>query len=99
MSDREVIIYWKNIQFDVVLSREMIWPFAMAFGEEFAKNDSYSGERSLRPIDSYLSLGIDFHVRVSVCISREQEFYDFLRRFSQEHNLPIREEGLKPGRS
>ena len=96
MSNRDVIIYWKNIQFDVVLPVDKVWDFALAFGEAFALNDSHQG-RIPSVIDKYDYHPNGYHVWVSVWVNKEQQFYDFLRDFCSKQGLSVREKDLKPG--
>ncbi len=94
--DREVIIYWKSIQFTVTIPEELVWTFALAFGEEFACDDTHYG-RVPAKIDSYNYHPNGYHVKVSVWLPKEQKFYDFLEKFCKENNLPVRKKDLKPG--
>jgi len=93
----QVIIYWKRIQFQVCLPEDKVWPFAMAFGKEFAKEDAIEGGMVYPTMDQYFIQGRGYHVLVSVHVSEEEKFYKFLRNFCQQHRLPVRESDLKPG--
>ena len=92
MAKDRVLIYCKNIQFNVILPNNMVWPFASEFGKKFKQSND-----SPKPIDGYSSLGNCFTVQVSVHILKEREFYEFLRSFCQKHKLPVRKEDLQPG--
>ena len=91
----EVIIYWKNIQFDVILPENKVWPFVLAFGEKFA----LPPDSSPRQIEGFFPQGFGYCVQAGVHVSEEQKFYNFLRAFCQEHGLPVREDDLRPGQS
>jgi len=97
---KQVIIYWKNIQFCVVIPQEKIYNFIAAFGEEF-KIDCHDDpcDKMPKPIDRYEPHQAGWHIWVSVHVSQEQKFYDFLARFCEKEYLPLRQDDLKPGQS
>jgi len=94
--NKEVIIYWKSIQLTVIIPEELVWVFALAFGKEFACDDSHCGWTPAK-MDSYRYHPNGYHVKVSVWVPQEQKFYDFLEKFCKENNLPVRKKDLKPG--
>jgi hypothetical protein len=88
----------KNIQFDLLIPYESVWPFALAFGEEFGIESPEIGNVP-KPIDSYYWIGgPGWHVHVSVPLSEEKRFYNFLRFFCQKEGLPVKKGDLKPSR-
>lgn len=92
--NREVIIYWKSIQFEVVLPEDKVWPFALAFGEEFSCEDSHAG-RVLATLDEYFAHPNGYHVKVHVWAREEIKFYTFLENFCKQHGLPVRKKDLQ----
>jgi len=94
MPTNQVMIYTKSIQFDVVLPENLVWAFAKAFGVRFGGEDADDP----KTIDRYFFQGMEqVHTFVSVNVTKEQMFYDFLRSFCDEHNILMREEDLEPG--
>jgi len=95
MGANEVRIYSKHIQFDVVLQRENVWAFMLAFGEEFTTHLHGVGTVP-SPVDGYYHHQTGYHVQVSVHTEEVQKFNNFLRGFCQTHNLFLRESDLVP---
>ncbi|MFA6514134.1 MAG: hypothetical protein WCT50_02480 [Patescibacteria group bacterium] len=94
IEDNEVIIYSKQLKLDVVIPKDKVWDFALAFGEAFKVKEIHSSEEP-KAIDGYYSHPFGYHVQVTVHISEEQKFYKFLAEFCRKEGLPVREEDLK----
>lgn len=94
VKDREVIIYSKHLKLDVVIPKDKVWNFVLAFGEAFKVKEVHSSEEP-KAIDGCYFHPFGYHVQVTVRVSEEQKFYNFLAEFCQNEGLPVREEDLK----
>jgi len=84
-----VEVYEKKIQFDLLIPYEFVWTFALAFGEEWGRDDDEIGNVP-KPIDGYYwEGGPGWHVQVSVPVSEEKRLYNFLRSFCEKEGLPV----------
>ena len=90
MSKEKLTIYWKSIQFDVCLPKDLVWPFVQEFGVKFSSEDG-----TPESVDRIFFQG-GYHIKASVHVSQEVEFYDFLRFFAEEHHILLREKDLEP---
>ena len=94
--DPELLIYMRYHKYDVVVPREHAFQFMEAFGRALAVQDVMDGGRSIRCVDRYYEFPASFHVVVSVHESEVKTFNAFLRDFSKQHKIRLRDpEGKK----
>jgi hypothetical protein len=84
---REVRVHAKNIQLEVIIPKEKVWEFAEAFGIAFAEDDSQSGNKHIKAVDSYFEHPNGWHVFVTVCRFDEKKFLYFLGDFAKDRDL------------
>ena len=83
---RDVGIYMRHIQLDVVIPERYVWEFMKDFGNEFAENDD-EGFKTIKAVDDYYDHPGGWHIQVQVIEDDEPRFYVFLRKFCSERGL------------
>ena len=90
LGKHDVIIYMRDIKLDVVIPKDFVWEFILAFGEEFAVQDSHLG-KVFKTIDGYYDHPNGWHIQLSVYENDEDRFYDFLKKFCEDRDLLFRD--------
>lgn len=85
----EVRIHRRSAVHDVVIPEQYVWEFMAEFGRTFAVDSQ--GVSFAKAVEGYYEHPNGWHIQVKVEDEDEIKFYNFLRDFSQQRNLPFRE--------
>jgi hypothetical protein len=89
MEKIEVRIHRRSAVYDAVIPEQYVWEFMAEFGKTFAEESD--GVSRNKAVDGYVEYPCGWHIQVKVEDEDEMKFYNFLRDFSQQRNLPFRE--------
>ena len=90
LGKHDVIIYMRDIKLDVVIPKDFVWEFILAFGEEFTVEDTHLG-KAFKTIDDYYDHPNGWHIKLSVYEKDENRFYAFLEEFCKKRDLLFRD--------
>lgn len=87
----DAFIYWRSIQFDVVVSKEYLSEFLEEFSSNFSETDTSSGCKIFNClVGSYAKSQNQWHIKVIVSDRKEEEFIEFFSDFCVNRKLKFR---------
>ena len=86
---KEVSIYLRRSQFEVIIPADLVWVFMLEFGRAFPINHS-DGSKNVTPVDNYHDHPNGWHVTVTVAGHQESEFLSFLESFSEKNGVEFK---------
>jgi len=85
------VVIAKFVALEIAIPMEVFGEFILLFGAKFAQKDTSEGTESMRKVDDYYELSGCMRVRVSVWQEDEEKLRTFLKWFSKDHGLELKE--------